>query len=109
MPTGHVPTRVLVLAVGRQRRGRRPGKPTGAGAVQGCHRLLTTPRHTLAVPARELDLDILDEVEAIERQGVLFGQVGDAADWRVAAECDVCSMVIVDVQPGVEGLAAFGL
>jgi hypothetical protein len=40
--------------------------------------------------------------------GVLSGQVGDTAGGWVAAECGVCSVMVVDVQPWVKGGAPLG-
>jgi pimeloyl-ACP methyl ester carboxylesterase len=42
------------------------------------------------------------------RLAVLPGQVGDAAGGWVAVECGVSPVMVVDVQPGVKGGAAFG-
>jgi hypothetical protein len=43
------------------------------------------------------------------RLGVLPGEVGDAAGGREATEGGVSAVMVVDVQPGVKCLAAFGL
>jgi tetratricopeptide (TPR) repeat protein len=62
-------------------------------SAHACHRLLVTSRHTLSLPARQVDLDAMDQAEAIELlQSAL--RVWRAGDGRVASDPDAAAELV---------------